>query len=305
MIRNIFQYSIDALSLGSIYALVALGIGLLYGVLQLVNFAHGDFIMVGIYALILPSTAAVATLLWGDLHWLPMVLYIFGFVIVLALLSEFLVFRWLRKANEATLMVASFAVGIILRNIIIMIYDSRPKAIEILPELTKNLDILGVIVPRLQIVTIAVTLILMIVFSLFLKKTVFGVQMRAAAEDFRMARLLGVKANMVISIAFGISGLLAAVVSILFVTQTGMTDPRFGASLVLFAFIATVIGGMGSLVGAVIGGFVVGITSVVLQILLPLDIRPFRDAFVFLAVIMILIFRPQGLIRVKTITERV
>ena len=126
-----------------------------------------------------------------------------------------------------------------------------------------------------------------------------------AAEDFQMARLLGVRANRIISIAFAISGLLAAAISLLFVAQTGITSIQLGVPLMLFGFIATVIGGMGSLVGAVVGGFTVGIMSVLLQILLPVEIRPFRDAFVFMAVILILLFRPEGLLRVKTSIERV
>ena len=140
---------------------------------------------------------------------------------------------------------------------------------------------------------------------LFLKKTSYGLQMRAAAEDFRMARLLGVRANFVISLAFAISGLLAAVISLLFVAQTGVASIRMGVPLMLFAFIATVIGGMGSLVGAVVGGFVVGIMSVLLQVFLPVDLRSFRDAFVFFAVILILLFRPEGLVQVKAAKERI
>jgi branched-chain amino acid transport system permease protein len=301
----IVQHIIDALSLGSLYALAALGIGLIFGVLQLINFAHGDFISFGVYALIVPSTAAVATMLLGGLPWYLLIVSVAATVVLLALLSEFLVFRWLRTANPATLMISSFAFGYIVQNTLMILYTSRPKAINIWPNLMVNIDLFGLYVPLLQIITLAVTIGLMVGLTLFLKKTSFGIQMRAAAEDFQMARLLGVRANRIISIAFAISGLLAASISLLFVAQTGITSIQLGVPLMLFGFIATVIGGMGSLVGAVVGGFTVGIMSVMLQILLPVEIRPFRDAFVFIAVILILVFRPEGLLRVKTSIERV
>ena len=301
----IVQHMIDALSLGSLYALAALGIGLIFGVLQLINFAHGDFISFGVYALIVPSTAAVATMLLGGLPWYLLIVSVAATVVLLALLSEFLVFRWLRTANPATLMISSFAFGYIVQNTLMMLYTSRPKAINIWPNLMVNIDLFGLYVPLLQIITLAVTIGLMVGLTLFLKKTSFGIQMRAAAEDFQMARLLGVRANRIISIAFAVSGLLAAAISLLFVAQTGITSIQLGVPLMLFGFIATVIGGMGSLVGAVVGGFTVGIMSVMLQILLPVEIRPFRDAFVFIAVILILVFRPEGLLRVKTSIERV
>jgi branched-chain amino acid transport system permease protein len=228
-----------------------------------------------------------------------------GTVVLLALASEFLVFRWLRAANPATLMISSFAFGYVVQNTLMILYTSRPKAINLWPDLMVNINLFGLHVPLLQIITLTVTMGLMIGFTLFLKKTSFGIQMRAAAEDFQMARLLGVRANRIISIAFAISGLLAAAISLLFVAQTGITSIQLGVPLMLFGFIATVIGGMGSLVGAVVGGFTVGIMSVLLQILLPIEIRPFRDAFVFTAVILILLFRPEGLLRVKTSIERV
>jgi branched-chain amino acid transport system permease protein len=301
----IVQHMIDALSLGSLYALAALGIGLIFGVLQLINFAHGDFISFGVYALIVPSTAAVASMLLGGLPWYLLILSVAGTVVLLALASEFLVFRWLRAANPATLMISSFAFGYVVQNTLMILYTSRPKAINLWPDLMVNINLFGLHVPLLQIITLTVTMGLMIGFTLFLKKTSFGIQMRAAAEDFQMARLLGVRANRIISIAFAISGLLAAAISLLFVAQTGITSIQLGVPLMLFGFIATVIGGMGSLVGAVVGGFTVGIMSVLLQILLPIEIRPFRDAFVFTAVILILLFRPEGLLRVKTSIERV
>ena len=141
--------------------------------------------------------------------------------------------------------------------------------------------------------------------SWFLKATRFGLQMRAAAEDFRMARVLGVRANRVIAMAFALSGILAAAVSFLLVAQTGVVQPRMGLQLVVIAFVGTVIGGLGSLAGAALGGFLVGVTTILLQALLPPDLRVFREAFVFLAVTLVLLFRPQGLIPARGLKERV
>ena len=140
---------------------------------------------------------------------------------------------------------------------------------------------------------------------LFLKKTKWGVHMRAAAEDFQMARMLGVKANLVIMLAVAISGALAATVSLLFVVQTGILSIQMGTSLMLFAFIATVIGGMGSLLGAVVGGFTIGFVSIIFQSFLPDDIKIYRDVFVFLIVIVILLARPQGIVMSSASKERV
>ena len=145
----------------------------------------------------------------------------------------------------------------------------------------------------------------MVGLSLFLSKTRYGVQMRAAAEDFRMAQYLGVKGNFVIGIAFAISGILAAAVGLLYVTQSGSLSHPMGGPLALFAFVAVVVGGMGSLPGAVVGGFAIGFIVTMLQAYLPPDLRVFRDAFAFAIVILVLLFRPQGLIPARNVIERV
>jgi branched-chain amino acid transport system permease protein len=129
--------------------------------------------------------------------------------------------------------------------------------------------------------------------------------MRAAAEDFRVARMLGVRANRVIAIAFAMSGILAAAVSFLVVAQTGIVQPRMGLQLVIIAFVGTVIGGLGSLTGAALGGFLVGAGTILAQALLPPELRVYREAFVFVAVTLILLFRPQGLIPARGLKERI
>lgn len=299
------QVLVDALSLGSLYALATLGVGLVFGVLRLINFAYGDFITVASYTLIVPAAGETAQVFIGRWPWPVLVTAVVAVVVVLALASEFLVFRPLRTAKPAVLMIGSFALGYIIQNAIIVVYGSRPKAVSIWSGLGEAIQLGGLRVPQLQIVTIVTTLSLLGVLILFLKRSPYGVQMRAASEDFRMARMLGVRANRVIGTSFVISGFLAAVVSLLFVAQLGVVSFHMGIPLMLFAFIATVIGGMGSLTGAVIGGYIVGFASIFLQALLPVQLREFRDAFVFAVVIIILIVRPQGLVMPRATQERV
>ncbi len=299
------QNAIDAIALGSLFALTALGIGLIFGVMRLINFAHGDFIMIGAYSLIVPSSAATATLFIGAWPAPLMVAAICALIIVLAIASERIAFRPLRDAEPSVLLITSFALSFFFQHLVIMIYGGRPKAVNIWEGLIQPVVISGVRIPQLQIITIGVTVTLLLTLVAFLRYTPMGVAIRAASEDFRMARLLGVRANRVIAVAFAISGFLAAVVSLLLVAQTGVLSFHMGIPLVLFGFVATVVGGMGSLAGAVLGGFVVGVASVVFQTVLPIELRPNRDVFVYGMVLLILLLRPSGLIKVKSIEEKV
>jgi len=302
---HFLQTLIDAASLGSLFALSALGIGLLFGILRLINFAHGEFVAIGAYALIVPSANAAAVMFIGEWQAAPLVIAVSTIVVVFALISDALVFRRLRRADASTLMIASFAVGYVIQHMLLMIYGARPKALGLWSDLTRVLDLWGLRVPLLQIVVILSTAILLSALVVFLRHTRFGIQMRAASEDFAMARYLGVKSNRVIGLAFGISGGLAAIVSLMLVAQTGVISPGMGVNVVLFAFVSTVVGGMGSLPGAVFGGLLVGMATSFLQAYLPADIRPFRDAFVFGFVILLLLVRPSGLIRVKALEQRI
>jgi branched-chain amino acid transport system permease protein len=305
MIR-LLQTVIDALSLGSLFALVALGIGLLFGMLRLINFAHGDFITVGAYALIVPSANAAAQMFIGQWNTFLMLPSIALVLVVVALLTDTLVFRPLRRAPPTTLMIASFAVSYVMQNALIMVYGARPKAVNFWSSINQQQLTLGATrLPLIEVVTIAITIVLMIVLIMFLKWTRYGVQMRAAAEDFRMAQYLGVRGNLVIGLAFAISGVLAAAVSLLFLAQTGQLTTSLGVPLALFGFVVVVVGGMGSLAGAVVGGFVIGFVVTFLQAYLPPDLRAFRDAFAFAFVILILLIRPAGLIRARALVERV
>jgi branched-chain amino acid transport system permease protein len=301
----ILQTVIDAVSLGSIYALTALGIGLIFGILRLINFAHGDFITIGAYALIVPSAAVVATPSLGAWPSYFMVPAVIAVVIAVALATERVVFRPMRGADMASLLVGSFAVSYILQHVILLVYSGRPKAVDVGMKLAESINFAGLRVPAIELVAIAAALVLLAGTALFLRKTTYGVQMRAAAEDFQMARFLGVRANIVIALAFAISGLLAAVVSLLLITQSGVLSVQMGLGVVVVAFVATVIGGMGSLIGAVVGGFVVGCASGILQAVLPDGMKQMREAFVFGFVILILLVRPQGLVVTRAAQERV
>ncbi len=302
---DFFQNLIDALSLGSIYALAALGVGLLFGILRLINFAHGDFITVAAYSLIVPSSDAAARLFVGAWDWYLLIPAVCLVVVIVAVLTEISVFRSLRNASPPTLMIASFAVSYIIQSGLLMIYSSRPKAVNLWPELNRQIFFGDLRLPFLQLVTVGVTLLLMMSLSLFLNRTSMGIQMRAAAEDFRMARYLGVRSNRIINIAFALSGLLAVAVSLLMVTQSGSMSYRMGVPLVLFGFVSVVLGGMGSLVGAVVGGFSIGFIITMLQAYLPPELRGFRDAFGFAIVILVLVIAPSGLVPARNQSERV
>jgi branched-chain amino acid transport system permease protein len=216
-----------------------------------------------------------------------------------------LVFRKFRQATMPSMMIASFAVSYFIQNAIFMIYGSRPKALSLWDGLAHQIMLGPLRASVRQLVVIGVTLLLLGLLAFFLKRTSLGIQMRVAAEDFRMARYLGVKANFVIAMAFALSGSLAAIVALLYVSQAGVLTPTMGVPLILFGLVATVIGGMGSLPGAVVGGFLVGFVMTMLNAYLPDNLRVFRDTFAFGFVIIILLLRPSGLIPTKSQFERV
>jgi branched-chain amino acid transport system permease protein len=283
------------MSVGSLYALFALGIALIFGVIGLMNLAHGELIMVGGYALVLSSGIPLAVRL----------LLCVVLVVIVALLMERIAFRPVRGASASTLLVTSFAVSFLLQNVVIQVVGSLPRVTNLSTTLSETFTIGDIRIPKLNVLTVAATAVLLVGLVLFLGRTRIGVQMRAAAEDFTMARLLGVRANLVISVAFAISGLLAATASILLVGQTGSATPTMGSVPVLYALVATIIGGVGSLLGAVLGGYLLGAVTVALQQWLPLDLQPYRDALTFSVVFVVLVWRPQGLIVTKSSIARV
>jgi branched-chain amino acid transport system permease protein len=304
---NLIQLIVDALSQGSLYALIALGIGLVFGVMRMINFAHGELIMIGAYALVVPSASDMARPFIAAWPAPLLIAAVIGFVALAALATERFAFRPLRRreVDSATLLISSFAVSYLLQSLVLFFYTGRPKSVSIFPGLTQQITVAGVRVAMVDAVTILVTAALLATTVGFLRRARVGIEVRAAAEDFVMARMLGVKANRVIALAFGLSGAMAGAVSLLFVAKTGVLDFRMGVPLAIAGFVGTVIGGVGNLVGAVLGGFFLGVASVLLQALLPGDLRPARDAFLYSLVILVLLVRPQGLFVTRGAGERI
>ncbi|MDH6182457.1 branched-chain amino acid transport system permease protein [Microbacteriaceae bacterium SG_E_30_P1] len=289
------QGIVDAIALGSLYAIFALGIALIYGVLKMINFAHSELVTIGAYVLILMSTAPLAL----------RILVLVVTVVAVAVLMERVAFRPVRGSGPVTMLITSFAVSYLLQNLAILVFGPDLRSGVVWSWLNVSFPVGPVRVLTLDVVTVSLTIVLLVGLALFLRFAPLGIQMRAAAEDFTTARLVGVRANVVIAAAFAISGLLAAVAAFLLTAQTGVVTNTIGVQVVLMAFVATILGGMGSLTGAVAGAYALGAVSVALQLLLPLEMRPFRDAFLFGAVFVVLVFRPNGLITVRSAQGRV
>ena len=280
------QSLIDALALGSLYALIAVGVTLVYTVMGMMNFAHGEFIMLSAYALYvlagMPFSVAVCgALLTG---------------VAIALLAERIAFRPVRRADLSAQLITSLAVATILQSTVIAGVDARAQSVEAPASLSETTQLGSISVPNLEFLTLGLTAVALGSLGWLLYRTRTGLAMRAAAENFEMARLLGVRADRVIAISFAISGALAAAVGVLLVLQTGQVSPTMGLTPVLVGFVAVVIGGFGRIFGAVIGGLLLGALSSLLGAYLPEGLVPFRDAILFTFPVVILIFRPHGLL---------
>jgi branched-chain amino acid transport system permease protein len=284
------QYTLDSIAYGSLFAVMALGLALLFNVMGLMNFAYGELIMAGAYVMFYTRG-------WG---WLGMIAMTIIIVTVLSLLMELVAFRPVRHASPVTLLVTSFAVSYGLQQLGWMTVGKGPqKGVEPYPWLTRQFDVGGVRISRLEIVTWIVAAVLLVAMTVLLRKTALGIQLRASTEDFRMAQLVGVKANWVISAAFGITGLLASAVALLYILRTGAIAPDIGQGPLFVAFVGGVIGGLGSLPGAALGGFVLGGIIYALQATLPITLKSHTQLFAFLLVIAILVFVPNGLISLR------
>ena len=287
---NILQYVTDSVYYGSFFALISLSLSLLFGVMGLMNFAYGELIMAGAYVMYYTRS-------WG---WLAMIAMVIVIVTVLSLLMELIAFRPLRRAEPVVLLVTSFAVSYGLEALGWMTVGSGiQKGVQPYPWLTTQFDLSGVLISKLEVVTWIVTVVLLLAMTLLIKRTALGIQLRASTEDFRMAQLVGVRANWVISAAFGITGLLASAVALLFTFREGAVAPDIGQGPLFIAFVGGVIGGLGSLAGAALGGFALGVVLNVLQATLPSTINNHFQLFAFAAVIAILVFQPNGLIAIR------
>jgi branched-chain amino acid transport system permease protein len=285
---ELVQHVINTLSLGSTYALLALGLAMVFSILGLVNFAHGELVTVAGYTFYLLNEQDVPFLLQ-----IPAALLASA---IAAILMERLAFRPLRGARFVTLLFASFALSVIIQNLFLALVSARQKGVPFPDQFNGFFTIGGFTFSNLQVITAVTCIVALLVLTLFLRRSISGLGMLAAAQDFQVARLMGIPANRVIAMAFAISGLLAGVAAIFIVANRGTVEPSMGFTPVLKAFIASVIGGLGSLGGAVLGGFVLAFIEVALEVTLPDGALPFRDAFALLAVIVILYFKPQGLL---------
>lgn len=289
------QQLLNALSLGGTYALLALGLAVVFSIIGLINFAHGELMTIAGYVMAFALAAA-----------LPLGLAILQAVIVAtlsAMAMERIAFRPARGASTTTLLLTSFVVSAILRVLFQNFISARPVPVPLPASLSGVFRIGSLHLGIIQSISIVTTSVMLVGLLLFLNRTVAGRAMRAAAEDFAVVRLMGLRANGIVATAFAISGLLAGVAGILWVAQRGSVDPLMGFLPVLKAFIAAIIGGLGSLTGAVAGGFLLGFIEVMLQAWLPDSLLPYRDAFAIMLVIAVLLFRPQGLLARKAIIK--
>jgi branched-chain amino acid transport system permease protein len=283
------QFVIDVLSLGGAYALMALGLVIIYGILRLVNFAYGELIMVAGYTMYLSSGSG--------LPWLIMAAVAVGMAVLFGILTDYVAFRPVRAKSVTAVLITSFAFSNLLQNAALLFISPRPRNVPLPDIFSQTVSIGGAITPVRNLITIAASIVLLAAVAFLMRRTTLGIAMRAAATNFTMARMLGVPANLIISSAFALSGFLAGVVGILWIGRIGTVVPGVGLEPLLVAFIATVIGGMRSLPGAVVGGFLLALIDTTLNYTLSQDLLKFRDAFTFSLVILILLWRPQGLIK--------
>jgi branched-chain amino acid transport system permease protein len=264
---------------------MALSLALLFSVMGLMNFAYGELIMAGGYAMFYLRSG----------NWLVLIVVTIVVVTVISVLMERLAFRPLRDASPITLLVASFAVSYALQQLAYMTIGPIPKGVRPFNWLNERVDIGSVSISHLSIVTFIAVVLLLLATTTILNKTMLGVQLRASTEDFDMARMVGVRANRVIVSAFAITGVLAGVVALCYVSRNGSVSPTMGQGPLLVAFVGGVIGGLGSLLGATVGGFLLGAAVTALQASLPVNLSSYTQLFAFSAVIAILVLRPSGL----------
>jgi branched-chain amino acid transport system permease protein len=282
---NVAQTIINGLALGALYALVAVGLALVFGVLRLINFAQGELITAGAYSLNLTSNLPLAV----------SIVICFVVCVVLSVAIERIAFRPLRGATPATTLVATFAVAFALEAVWLIAFGTNGKPADLLSTVNQ-IAIHGSLNLRwITIIELGAGVLLLGGTALILNRTQIGLQMRAAAADFRTARLLGVRANAVISFAFVIAGLMAAVVALLFTVQQPLVTPTFGLSITIIALVGAVVGGVDRLWSATAGGFAIGFATSVLNDVLPSSQQKYQTAWVFLLVIVLLLLRPGGL----------
>ena len=277
----------DAVALGALYGVVAVGIGLVFGVMRLINFAYGELITAGAYVLAYTS------------GWPPVLAIVacFAAVIALALAQERIAFRPLRRsgAAPATMLVATFAVSFLLQAIYLLAFGTRGQIVGTLGRLNSAFTVGGVDVRWIVVVTTVSGVALLAATAALLNRTNMGLHLRAAAYDFRTARILGVRANRVIGLSFVVAGFLAAAVSVLYTVSNPLVQPSMGVPITIFALVGVVVGGLDRLWSAALGGFAVGFVYGLSGDLLSSQASPYLPSVVYGAVILVLLLRPAGL----------
>lgn len=283
--KNVLEQLINGLSTGSVYALIALGYTMVYGIAKMINFAHGDIIMVGAYALY------VCVILLK----LPVVPAMIVTVVVCAILGitvEKVAYKPLRKAPPLAVLITAIGVSYLLQNVALLIFKATPipfKSVIRVPSITVG----GLTISGVTIVTLIVTMVSMVILTLFINKTKAGSAMRAVSEDKGAAELMGINVNQVISQTFAIGSALAAVAGILYICQYQSLRPTLGALPGIKAFVAAVLGGIGNVPGAMLGGIVLGVIESLGKAYISTELS---DAIVFGVLVIVLLVRPSGLL---------
>ncbi|MEG0377077.1 MAG: branched-chain amino acid ABC transporter permease [Eubacterium sp.] len=290
------QQLVNGLSLGSLYALIAIGYTLVYGILRLINFAHGDIFMMAAYFAYFGI--AVFFLPW----WVTLIVTI-ALTMLLGIVIERFAYRPLRDAPKTSILISAIGVSFLLENLATYIFTGKPQAFPDFPALTSPIILGSISIAPISILIPLVTAVLMVVLLIVINKTKTGMAMRAASVDYDTAKLMGIKINSVISMTFAIGSALAAVGSFLWCIRYPSVLPLMGVVPGLKCFIAAVIGGIGNVKGAVLGGLILGMAEVLLVAFFP-SLSGYRDAIAFIILIVILLFKPTGLLGEKT-TEKV
>jgi branched-chain amino acid transport system permease protein len=286
----LLQQTINAFSLGSIYALVAIGLAMVFGILRLINFAHGDLMMVACYsAFFLVSTG---------IGIIPVIVIAILATTIVGILMERIAYRPVRGAPDVIMLLTSLAVSIIIENVAIMFLSPVARSFgSVTPPFFNIVQHWSQIsLSNTNLITIGVTIVLFILLLLFVTRSRLGISMRATSEDLMAAQLAGININRVIVSAFAIGSAMAGVAGFFWAARLGKIDPLMGFIPMLKAFVAAVIGGFGSLGGAVLGGYVLGFAEVFLVGFLPPSLSGYRDGFVFILLILVLLIRPNGIL---------
>jgi branched-chain amino acid transport system permease protein len=291
-IEYIAQQIVNGLILGSMYAMVAIGFSMIYGIIRLINFAHGDVVMIGAFL-----TLGLLQVVGAPFPLVALVVMTAGAGI--GILIERAAFRPMRGAPQVTGFIASLAVSIMLQNLGILILTAQPRNFAFPDYLQKVMHIGGISFRMVDLVIMLSALFFMCVLMLLVKKTRMGMAMRATAENIDVARLMGININRTIMATFAVGSSMAGIAGLMWGGKFGQIDPLLGLIPGLKSFVAAVIGGVGSIPGAIIGGYVLGLSEVLFVGLLPPIYSAYRDAFVFGTLILILLILPNGILGKK------